>query len=219
MLDVSSYIDHTALKTETTLEIVNKLCDEALEHKFASVCINPSFVETVSKRLCGSSVKTCTVVGFPLGATTADVKLYETNKVLDLGAQEVDMVINVGAAYDMNWGLISKEISAISCSCQKSGALLKVIIETCLLNRSQIVKTCEIAVESGADFVKTSTGFSKSGADIESVRLMKETVGDRAEVKASGGIRTYEDALAMIKAGATRIGTSSGPALLKPSNS
>ena len=153
-----------------------------------------------------------------MGATTTESKVYETENVLALGAQEIDMVINVGAAYDMNWALISKEISTISCSCIKSGALLKVILETCLLNRSQIIKACQIAVESGADFVKTSTGFSTSGADIESVKLMKETVGDKAQVKASGGIRTYEDAVAMINAGATRIGTSSGPGLLKPKN-
>ncbi|MCM8541250.1 MAG: deoxyribose-phosphate aldolase [Lentisphaeraceae bacterium] len=218
MIDLSSYIDHTALKTETSQETVHKLCDEALKYSFASVCINPSFVKTVSSRLSGSQVKTCTVVGFPLGATTTESKVYETENVLALGAQEIDMVINVGAAYDMNWALISKEISTISCSCIKSGALLKVILETCLLNRSQIIKACQIAVESGADFVKTSTGFSTSGADIESVKLMKETVGDKAQVKASGGIRTYEDAVAMINAGATRIGTSSGPGLLKPKN-
>lgn len=219
MINLASYIDHTALKPETTLETVHKLCDEALEYGFASVCINPSFVEAVSQKLSGNQVKVCTVVGFPLGATTSAVKLFETDRVLSLGAQEVDMVINVGAVYDMDWALISKEISTISCSCIKSGALLKVILETCLLNRSQIVKACEVAVESGADFVKTSTGFSKSGADLESVALMKNTVGDRAQVKASGGIRTYEDAIAMINAGATRIGTSSGPTLLKPLNS
>ena len=218
MIDLSSYIDHTALKPETTLQTVNKLCDEALKYGFASVCINPSFVKVVSDRLSGSDVKVCTVAGFPLGATTTEVKIYETEKALGLGAQEIDMVINVGAAYDMNWALISKEISSLSCSCKKSGALLKVILETCLLNRGQIKKVCEIAVDSGADFVKTSTGFSTSGADIATVKLMKETVGDRAQVKASGGIRTYEDAVAMINAGATRIGTSSGPGLLKPKN-
>ena len=219
MIDIAPFIDHTALKPETVESDVLRLCQEAKQYGFASVCINPCFVELVSRELAGSEVKTCTVVGFPLGATTTDVKLFETEKVLALGAEEVDMVINVGAAYDMNWSLISQEISAISCSCRKSGALLKVILETCLLNRSQIVKACEVAVDSGADFVKTSTGFSKSGADIESVTLMKSTVANKAEVKASGGIRTYEDALAMINAGASRIGTSSGPALLKPSNS
>jgi len=154
-----------------------------------------------------------------LGATLTEIKAIETEKVLDLGAQEVDMVINIAALYDRNWSLISEEISTISCSCQKSGALLKVILETCLLNRSQIVKACQISVEAGADFVKTSTGFSKDGALAETVGLMKETVGDKAQVKASGGIRTYEDAVKMINAGATRIGTSSGPALLIPASS
>ena len=216
MLNISSYIDHTALKTETDFRQVHQLCDEALEHKFAAVCVNPFFVETVAERLRGSSVKTCAVVGFPLGATLSEVKIYETEAVLDLGAQEVDMVINVAALYDVNWSLISKEISALSCSCHKSGALLKVILETCLLNRSQIIKACQVSVEAGADFVKTSTGFSKSGADTDTVSLMKQTVGEKAQVKASGGIRTYEDAVAMINAGAARIGTSSGPALLKP---
>ena len=180
VLDIASYIDHTALKTETDFQTVNKLCDEALYHKFASVCVNPYFVETVAHRLSGSGVKTCSVVGFPLGATFSEIKVAETERVLALGAEEVDMVINVAALYDMNWTLISKEISSISCSCQKSGALLKVILETCLLNRSQIIKACQVAVEAGADFVKTSTGFSKSGADVETVSLMKQTVGDKA---------------------------------------
>ena len=216
MPDIAPYIDHTALKPETDLKTVHRLCDEALEYNFASVCINPHFVKPVAGRLTGSSVKVCTVVGFPLGATLPAVKLYETERVLELGAQEVDMVINVGAVYDMDWALISKEISSISCSCKKSGALLKVILETCLLNRRHIIKACEIAVDAGADFVKTSTGFSKAGADVETVALMKKTVGNKAQVKASGGIRTYEDALSMINAGADRIGTSSGPLLLKP---
>ena len=216
MLNIAPFIDHTALKPETGIDTVNKLCSEAIEFGFASVCINPYFVQNTAEKLHGTNVKVCTVVGFPLGASIPEVKYFETEKVLSLGAQEVDMVINVGAVYDMNWSLISEEISTISCSCRKSGALLKVILETCLLNRRQITKVCEIAVDAGAEFVKTSTGFSKAGADVETVALMKEVVGEKAQVKASGGIRTYEDAVSMIDAGATRIGTSSGPLLLKP---
>ena len=217
MTNIASFIDHTALKPDTTSAKIDQLCEEALEHKFASVCVNPHFISRVVKNLEGSTVLPCVVTGFPLGANTPEVKIYETEQVLYAGAKEVDTVINISAVIAQDWELIHKEISGMSCACAKSGANLKVILETCLLNRSQIVKACEVAVESGADFVKTSTGFSTAGADLETVALMRGTVGDKAGVKASGGIKTYEDALNMINAGASRIGSSSGVKLLNPS--
>ena len=216
MDNIASFIDHTALKPDTTPETIDRLCEEAIEHKFASVCVNPHFIDRVVKNLQGSTVLPCVVTGFPLGANTPEVKIFETQQVLAAGAKEVDTVINISALIAQDWELIHKEISGMSCACAKSGANLKVILETCLLNRSQIIKACEIALESGADFVKTSTGFSTAGADVDTVALMRSAVGDKAGVKASGGIKTYEDALRMIKAGASRIGSSSGVRLLKP---
>jgi deoxyribose-phosphate aldolase len=216
MPNLASYIDHTALKPDTSLQTIERLCKEAVENNFASVCVNPHYVQPIVQMLQNSSVKACTVSGFPLGASLSDVKLYETEKVLEFGAQEVDTVINVAAVIAEDWNLIHNEISGLSGACHKSGAILKVILETCLLNRGQIVNACKVAVAAGADFVKTSTGFSTMGAQPEIVSLMKETVGNEALVKASGGIRTYHDAVVMVEAGADRIGSSAGVKLLKP---
>ena len=215
-MEIAPFIDHTALKPQTTFKDVEKLCSEALEWGFASVCINPVFVKHTVKLLEGSKVLPCTVTGFPLGASAAQVKIYETEKALNDGAREIDTVINVGAAIEGDWKNIHKEISEIAAACKKSDAILKVILETCLLNRSQITEACKAVVDAGADFVKTSTGFSHSGAEVEIVSLMRQTVGESIGVKASGGIRTYEDALKMIDAGANRLGSSSGVKLLKP---
>ena len=216
MPNIASYIDHTALKPDTSLQTIEKLCEEAIENNFASVCVNPHYIQALVQLLETSSVKACVVSGFPLGANLPDVKLFETEKVLELGAQEVDTVINIAAVIAEDWNLIHNEISALSEACHKSGAILKVILETCLLNRGQIVNACKVAVAAGADFVKTSTGFSALGAQPEIVSLMKETIGNEALVKASGGIRTYHDAVVMIEAGADRIGSSAGVKLLKP---
>ena len=215
-MNIAPYVDHTALKPDTSAEDVERLCQEAVEHGFASVCINPVFVKQTSELLAGSAVVPCTVTGFPLGASETSVKIFETEKALEAGAREIDTVINISAAIAGDWKFIHKEISGISCSCRKSGALLKVILETCLLNRSQIIRVCQTVVEAGADFVKTSTGFSKAGADPETVALMRETVGNETGVKASGGIRSFDDAVRMIEAGASRLGSSSGIRLLKP---
>jgi deoxyribose-phosphate aldolase len=216
MLNIASYVDHTALKPDTTIETVELLCQEALDNNFASVCVNPHYIQRVSALLSHSDVKSCVVTGFPLGANLSATKIAETKSVLELGAQEVDTVINIAAVIAGEWDFIHNEIYGMSCACLKSGAHLKVILETCLLNRSQIIKACEVAVAAGADFVKTSTGFSNAGADAEIVSLMKQTVGGKARVKASGGIRSYNDAVRMINAGADRLGSSSGVKLLKP---
>lgn len=201
------YIDHTVLKPDATEESVIKICKEALEYKFASVCINPSYVELAYSILKESEVKVCTVVGFPLGATTPKVKAFEAAKAIEAGATEVDMVINVGALKSGKLDLIEKDISCVVEAC-KEKALLKVIIETCLLTDEEKVKACEISKKVGADYVKTSTGFSTGGATAEDIALMRKTVGEELGVKASGGVRNLETALKMIEAGATRIGAS-----------
>ena len=211
-MDYNKTIDHTLLKQDATEEQIIKLCSEAKEYDFMSVCINPGFVETCSKELQGSDVKVCTVIGFPLGANTEAVKVFEAQDAIKNGAEELDMVINVSDLKDEKYDKILKEITALK---KTAGDLvLKVILETCLLSDDQIVKACELAVEAGADFVKTSTGFSTGGATPEHVALMKKTVGDKAQVKASGGVRSLEDAEEMIAAGATRIGASSGIAIM-----
>ena len=214
-MNIAPFIDHTFLKPEATVEIIEKLCHEAVEYGFSSVCINPVFVKKTVELLQGSEVLPCTVTGFPLGSSTPVVKIYETEKALSDGAREIDTVINIGAVIAGDWKYIHKEISEISALCKKTGAILKVILETCLLNKSQIVTACKTVVDAGADFVKTSTGFSHSGADAETVALMRQTVGPKIGVKASGGIRSYNDAVKMIEAGASRLGSSSGIKLLK----
>lgn len=209
---MNKYIDHTLLKQNATKEQIITLCTEAKSYDFASVCVNPAWVSTCAQQLAGSTVKVCTVIGFPLGATTSEVKAFETKNAIENGAEEIDMVINIGALKDRHMALVTSDIRAVK---QAAGRhIVKVIIETCLLTDDEKVLACKAAVDAGADFVKTSTGFSTSGATVEDVRLMKSVVGDSALVKAAGGVRTYEDLVAMIDAGADRIGTSAGVALL-----
>jgi len=189
------------------------LLSEAREYDFASVCVNPTWVKHAKTGLEGSDVKVCTVVGFPLGATTSAVKAFETKEAVQNGADEIDMVINVGALKSGNLDLVESDIRAVVEAA--NGTLVKVILETCLLTDEEKVKACQLAQKAGADFVKTSTGFSTGGATVEDVALMRKTVGPDMGVKASGGARSYEDALAFIEAGATRIGTSAGVAIMK----
>ena len=205
---LASMIDHTILKADATRESVEKICKEALEYKFASVCINPANVELAAEMLKGSEVKVCTVIGFPLGANTSEVKAFETKDAIAKGADEVDMVINIGRLKDKDYEYVKNDIKAVV-EAAKGKALTKVIIETCLLNDEEKVKVCELSKEAGADFVKTSTGFSTGGATPEDIKLMRETVGPDMGVKASGGVRSFEDAKAVIENGATRIGASS----------
>ncbi len=211
-MNLAKYIDHTILKPQATTDQVKVICDEAREYGFMSVCVNIVHTEFVAKQLEGCDVKTCTVVGFPLGAVLPEVKAFETKLAVEKGADEIDMVINVGALKEGNYDLVQKDIQAVV---DASGdALVKVIFETCLLTKEEIVKAAELSVAAGADFVKTSTGFSTGGATIEDVALMKKTVGDKAKVKASGGVRDYAGAMAVIEAGAERIGASAGVAIV-----
>ncbi|MGL5531657.1 MAG: deoxyribose-phosphate aldolase, partial [Culicoidibacterales bacterium] len=198
---------------ETVQSQVEMICEEALAYDFASVCINPTWVKLASTLLAGSDVKVCTVIGFPLGANTPEVKAFETKDAISNGAQEIDMVINIGAAKAGNWELVERDIRAVVEAA--NGTLVKVIIETCLLTDEEKVQACLASVAAGADYVKTSTGFSTGGATIADVQLMRETVGPDIGVKASGGVRSYEDMEAMVSAGATRIGTSSGVLLMQ----
>ncbi|WP_425305692.1 deoxyribose-phosphate aldolase [Domibacillus aminovorans] len=206
--DIAKTIDHTLLKADAKKEDIEKLCEEANRHGFASVCINPALVKQASELLRGSEVKVCTVIGFPLGATVTEVKAFETKIAIDHGATEVDMVINIGALKDGDFDAVEKDIRAVVASAQGK-ALVKVIIETSLLTDKEKKKACELAVSAGADYVKTSTGFSAGGATEADVTLMRQTVGPKIGVKASGGVRSQQDAMTMIKAGATRIGASS----------
>jgi deoxyribose-phosphate aldolase len=216
---IAKFIDHTQLKPEALSEQITKLCEEAKENEFASVCINPTHVKLCTKLLKGSSVKVCTVIGFPLGANTPETKAFEARQAIAEGATEVDMVINIGALRDRNLELVAEDILAMVEAAHESNALLKVIIETALLNDEEKRIVCLIAKEAGADFVKTSTGFSTAGATVEDVKLMRATVGPKMGVKAAGGIRTRETFDAMVKAGATRIGTSSGMKIMAGSDS
>lgn len=210
---MNQYIDHTLLKQDARIEQILVLCKEAVEYQFKSVCINPAFVKRAADALKGSGVDVCTVVGFPLGASTSATKVFETRNALENGATEIDMVINVSDLKDGRYDVILEEITAIK---EVVGDLvLKVILETCLLSKEEIVKACELSVQAGADFVKTSTGFSTGGATVEDVTLMVETVAGKAFVKASGGIRSREDFDAMVQAGATRIGASAGIAIMQ----
>lgn len=210
MTNIARMIDHTLLKANATKDEVMKLLEEARKYKFASVCINPTWVKTAADFLHDTpEVKVCTVIGFPLGATTPEVKAFETKNAIENGADEVDMVINIGALKDKQYDLVEMDIKAVV-DAAKGKALTKVIIETCLLTDKEKIKACELAVKAGADFVKTSTGFSTGGATAEDVALMRKTVGPEIGVKASGGVRSLEDAQAVIEAGANRIGASSG---------
>jgi len=215
-MNLEKYIDHTILKPEATAEAVKKICTEAIKYGFASVCINPYYTSLVSKELKGTDIKTCVVIGFPLGANTKEVKAFETNQVIELGAQEVDMVINVGALKDKNYEVVREDIEAVVEATSKR-ALVKVIIETCLLTDEEKIKACEISKAAGVDFVKTSTGFSTSGATSHDVALMRKTVGEKIGVKASGGIRDYDKAVEMVKAGANRLGVSASIAIVNSS--
>ena len=213
-MNINKYIDHTALKPNADKATILKLIEEAKQYDFASICINPCWVKLAAEKLQGSDVKVCTVIGFPLGANTAKVKVFEAQDAIENGATEIDMVINVGMLKDKNYEYVQNEIAAIV-DAAKGKALVKVIIETCLLTDEEIVIACQLAQKAGADFVKTSTGFSTGGATVEDVRLMRQTVGSDMGVKASGGVHTQEEALAMIEAGASRIGASAGVKLLK----
>lgn len=208
MIKINSYIDHTLLKADALKKDVVKLCKEAKKYSFASVCINPSFVSVAKAILKETKVKVCTVIGFPLGQMTTKAKVFETADAIKNGAQEIDMVLNVAKLKDRDYAYVKNEINQIKKCCGTK--ILKVIIETCLLTKQEIVKACKLAKAAKADFVKTSTGFSIAGAKIEDVKLMRKTVGQKMGVKASGGVRSYADAIAMVKAGASRIGTSNG---------
>lgn len=212
--NIAALIDHTLLKQNATKEQIEKLCEEAKTYTFASVCVNPTWVELSAKLLQDSPVKVCTVIGFPLGASTTEVKAFETKNAIENGAEEIDMVINVGALKDANYDFIQKDIAAVV-EAAKGKAIVKVILETCLLTNEEIVKASEISKAAGADFVKTSTGFSTGGATVEAVKLMRDTVGQDLGVKASGGVRSLEDLQAMVDAGASRIGASSGVEIMQ----
>ena len=215
MKKLNKYIDHTMLKQFATREDISKLCNEAKEFDFATVCVNPSWIEFCKKELSGSTVDVCTVIGFPLGAMTTATKVFEAKNAVEIGADEVDMVLNIGRLKDNEMDYVISEIK--DCKAAVGNHVLKVIIETCLLTDEEIVRACNAVVTAGADFVKTSTGFSTSGATMEAVKLMKDTVKDNCFVKAAGGVRSNDDLLAMIKVGADRIGTSSGTKLMDKS--
>lgn len=212
-MKMSKYIDHTLLKADASMAQIDQLCKEALSYDFASVCVNPSWVKHCAKNLENSDVMVCTVVGFPLGQNTSDVKAYETKNAIENGASEIDMVMNISALKDQRYDVVEEDVRAVVTAAE--GKTVKVILETCLLTPEEIVKACELCVAAGAHFVKTSTGFSTRGATVEDVVLMKKTVGDRALVKAAGGVRSYADLEAMIAAGASRIGTSAGVKLMQ----
>ena len=212
--NLSSYIDHTILKADASESDVVKLCKEAVEHNFCSVCVNSSRVLLASEQLKGSSIKVCSVVGFPLGAMNSEAKGFEASIAVSEGAEEIDMVINVGFLKEGSLDKFEEDIRSVRKSCGE-GIILKVIIETALLTDEEKKEACRIAEKAGADFVKTSTGFSTGGATVEDVALMRASVSEKVKVKASGGVRSYEDAVKMIKAGAERLGTSSGIAIVK----
>ena len=212
-MKLSKYIDHTLLKPEASTSQIKELCNQAKKYDFASVCVNPTHIALCKKELEGSDVKVCTVIGFPLGANTSEVKAFETKDAILKGAQEIDMVLNIGALKEGNYELVKNDIKAVYDAA--NGTLVKVIFETCLLTKEEIVKACEICMEVGVEYVKTSTGFNKEGATFENVKLMSDTVKGICKVKAAGGVRSYEDAIKMIEeCGASRLGTSSGVAII-----
>ena len=213
-MKLSEYIDHTVLKPETGTDQIVRLCREAREYAFKSVCVNPCHAALVKKELAGSPVLTCVVIGFPLGANADSCKGFETKTAIEDGADEIDMVINIGALKDQQSDVVEADIRAVV-DAAKGKALVKVIIECCLLTDAEKIAACECILRAGADYVKTSTGFSTSGATVADVALLRQTVGDKAGVKASGGVRDYQTAKAMIEAGASRIGTSAGVEIMK----
>ncbi|MCI0129684.1 MULTISPECIES: deoxyribose-phosphate aldolase [Enterococcaceae] len=213
-MNLAKYVDHTLLKPDATREQIKTLCEEAAEYDFASVCVNPFWVSYAAEILADAKAKVCTVIGFPLGANTTETKVFETTNAIENGAEEIDMVINIGALKNKEYDIVEQDIAAVV-KASHPKAIVKVIIETCLLTDEEIVKACELSVAANADFVKTSTGFSTGGATPKDVKLMKDTVKDNAFVKASGGVRSKEDAFTMIEMGADRLGTSSGILLVK----
>ena len=213
-MNINKLIDHTALKPNTNKESILKLIAEAKTYDFASVCVNPCWVALAHQELKNTDVKVCTVIGFPLGANTTEVKVFETKDAIEKGAQEIDMVINIAMLKDKEYDYVENEIHQIV-EAAKDKAIVKVTIETCLLTDEEKIKACELSQKAGADFVKTSTGFSTGGATVHDIALMRKTVGAEMGVKASGGVHTHEEALAMVEAGATRIGASAGVKLLK----
>ena len=212
---LAKYMDHTLLKANATAEQIDSTVADAIKYGTASVCINPYWIPRVSKALAGTGIATCTVIGFPLGANTTDVKVFETNDAIDKGADEIDMVINIGELKGGNDDVVLADIKAVADATHAKGKLLKVIIETALLTDDEKVRASRLTVEGGADFVKTSTGFSTAGATVHDVKLMRETVGPDFGVKAAGGIHSLADAYAMIEAGATRLGVSASVAILE----
>ncbi|GAB3662853.1 deoxyribose-phosphate aldolase [Zhihengliuella somnathii] len=215
MTNIASYIDHTLLKQDASREDVLAVAGEAKKYQFRSVCVNPVWVSTVAEALSGSDVLTCSVIGFPFGATLPQVKAFEAAEAIKAGAQEIDMVIDIAAAKRGDRAALVNDISTVAKAVHAGGAILKVIIETAMLDDDAKVLACEASVEAGADFVKTSTGFGGGGATVEDVKLMRQTVGPKMGVKASGGVRSLEDARAFIEAGATRLGASSGVAIVE----
>ena len=213
-MNINKLIDHTALKPNTNKKSILKLIAEAKTYDFASVCVNPCWIELAHQELKNTDVKVCTVIGFPLGANTTEVKVFETKDAIEKGAQEIDMVINIAMLKDKEYDYVENEIHQIV-EAAKDKAIVKVIIEACLLTDEEKIKACELSQKAGADFVKTSTGFSTGGATVHDIALMRKTVGAEMGVKASGGVHTHEEALAMVEAGATRIGASAGVKLLK----
>jgi deoxyribose-phosphate aldolase len=214
---VAAMIDHTLLKPDATRTDIETLCREAADYRFASVCVNPTWVAACVRLLAGSSVKTCTVIGFPLGATTSDTKHFETRRAIFDGAREIDMVINIGALKSGDVRLVERDIEAVTGPCREAGAISKVIIETALLTDEEKVTACTLAKAAGADFVKTSTGFASGGATAADVALMRRVVGSEMGVKASGGVRDFDGLKAMVAAGATRIGASAGVRIVQES--
>ncbi|MCR4580843.1 MAG: deoxyribose-phosphate aldolase [Treponema sp.] len=227
----ASYIDHTLLAPNATVKQISQLCQEALSYGFASVCVNPVYVGLAASKLADTPVKVCTVIGFPLGASTTAVKVFEASNAINNGADEIDMVLDIGAAKDGRFSELGADIAAVVSACKSEGQklgkdiLVKVILETCLLSDTEVITSCQCAIKAGADFVKTSTGFANpksldgnslpNGASEYHVKLMRKTVGDALGVKASGGIRSVRTAITMLEAGASRIGTSSGVALME----
>lgn len=216
-MKIASMIDHTLLKADARKEEIEELCKEAKKYNFAAVCVNPYYVELSKSILESSNIKVATVIGFPLGANTKEVKAFETVNAINNGADEIDMVINIGALKNKEFDIVKEDIKAVVASANNR-ALIKVIIETCLLTDEEKVRACQLAKEAGADFVKTSTGFSTGGANVEDIKLMRKTIGDKMYIKASGGIRDLETAKAMVEAGANRIGASASVKIAEEEN-
>ena len=214
MNNMAKYIDHTILNADATEKDIQRICIEAKEYNFKTVCINPGWVDYAAHLLKGTDVGITTVIGFPLGANTSEIKAAEAKQAVEKSVSDVDMVINIGALKNEDYPTVLNDIKAVV-NAVDGKAIVKVIIETSLLNKTEKIRACELAKQAGADFVKTSTGFSTGGATIDDVKLMRATVGPKMGVKASGGVRSYEDAVAMIEAGATRIGASSGIAIVQ----